>query len=180
MNEMNHTLRMTELLRQLKREKNGAVVENMEMRGIHYPLNYGVSSISVKRIAAQYGKDDSWARFLYSQQVRELQLASFFIADSAALTLDGLGFWLEGIVNTELAENFASSLLVNSKIVKEAVSHMLVSDNVMHKYAALVCVIKSSDVFSKVEKESFVKRFLTCGTPLLENAADRIEIQLNY
>lgn len=177
---MNHTLKMTELLRQLKREKNGAVVENMELRGIHYPLNYGVSQFTLKQIATQYGTDDALARFLYSQQVRELQLSSFLIADAAALTLDGLEFWLSGVKNTELAENVASSLLSKSKIVKEAVAQMLAADDDMLKYSALVCVVKSPGSFDSAEKRAFVEQFGSCGKPLLESVADRIEMQLNY
>ncbi len=177
---MNHTLKMTELLRRLKKEMNGAVVENMEMRGIHYPLNYGVSLFTVKQIAAQCGTDDGLARFLFSQQVRELQLASFVIADAGALTVGDLEFWLSGVVNSELAENFASSLLSKSKIAKEAVAQMLSSDNEMLNYSALVCVLKLPDVFDRGEREMLVKRYGSCENPLLASAADRLEMQLLY
>ncbi len=179
---MNHTLQMTALLRQLVREKNGEVVDNMERRGISYPLNYGVSLPTIKQIVVQCGcgTDDALARFLYQQQVRELKLAAFFIADATALAIDNLPFWTAGIKNAELAENFASALLAKSSIVREAVGQMISSDDTMQSYAALVCVVKAPDAFTKAEKDAFVERYLSCSVPLLESAADRLYMQLNY
>ena len=48
---MDDTQRMIGLLRRLKVEMNGAVVDAMRSRGLDYPLSYGVSVPRIREIA---------------------------------------------------------------------------------------------------------------------------------
>ena len=48
---MDDTQRMIGLLRRLKVEMNGAVVDAMRSRGLDYPLSYGVSVPTIREIA---------------------------------------------------------------------------------------------------------------------------------
>ena len=107
---MNATAKMAALLAALRTEMNGAMVEAMEERGIHYPLSYGVSLSTIRRIATPYAPDHALARLLYRQQVRELQLAALIVADPRQITPEEAPFWLEGVQNGELAENLARLL----------------------------------------------------------------------
>ncbi len=111
MGERSNAEKMAAYMRLIKREINGAVSESMESRGIHYPCNWGVSLHVVRRAAASFAPDHAFARFLCGQQLRELRLASYAIADPQAVTAGELDFWGGSVTNVELAENLAFSLL---------------------------------------------------------------------
>ena len=70
---MDDTQRMIGLLRRLKVEMNGAVVDAMRSRGLDYPLSYGVSGADDREIAKAYAPAHAFALFLFRQQVRELK-----------------------------------------------------------------------------------------------------------
>ena len=116
MEQRSNTEKMAAYMRLIKREINGAVSESMERRGIHYPCNWGVSLHVVRRAAATFAPDHPFARFLCGQQLRELRLASYVIADPEAVTADELDFWGASVTNVELAENLAFSLLSRTRL----------------------------------------------------------------
>ena len=59
-------------------------------------------------------KDILFARFLYRQDVRELKLATFWIADPVQVTSVEFSDWGEGIANSEMAEECAFALMSRS------------------------------------------------------------------
>ncbi len=69
------------LLARLRKETNGAVVADMESRGLHYHRNYGVSQHAVRTVAKEFSPDHEFAKYLWLQPVRELKLAAVTIAD---------------------------------------------------------------------------------------------------
>lgn len=83
---MDYTSRMVALLRELRRERNGAVADSMRYYGTPYGLNYGVSLPTLRRIARAEAPDHGFARYLYRQDVRELRLAALHIACPACFT----------------------------------------------------------------------------------------------
>lgn len=80
---MDYTSRMVALLRELRRERNGAVADSMRYYGTPYGLNYGVSLPTLRRIARAEAPDHGFARYLYRQDVRELRLAALHIVRRA-------------------------------------------------------------------------------------------------
>ena len=102
---------MLALLRELRRERNGAVADSMRYYGTPYGLNYGVSLPTLRRIARAEAPDHGFARYLYRQDVRELRLAALHIACPACLTPEEFPAWAAGIVNSEIAEEAAFALL---------------------------------------------------------------------
>ena len=112
----NHTERMVTLLGAFRRERNGLVADTMHYDGRRYGLNYGVSLPTVRRIVRAEERDHEFARFLYGQQVRELQLAALHLADPNRLAdTEEAAFWLSGLQNSELAEEAAFALVSRSK-----------------------------------------------------------------
>ncbi|MDE6046038.1 MAG: DNA alkylation repair protein, partial [Alistipes sp.] len=83
---MDFTARMVALLSALRRERNGAVADEMRLFGAPRGLNYGVSLPTVRAIARAEEPDHDFARFLLLQDVRELHLAAFHIARPECLT----------------------------------------------------------------------------------------------
>lgn len=107
---MDFTSRMATLLGAMRRERNGAVADAMRFYGRPYGLNYGVSLPTLRTLARAVGRDHDFARYLYLQEVRELRLAAFHIADPARVTPDEFPFWAEGLLNSEMAEEGAFAL----------------------------------------------------------------------
>ena len=104
---MDYTSRMAALLGRFRRERNGVVADTMQYRGKAYGLNYGVSLPTIRAVARAERPDSDFARFLYRQDVRELKLAAFWIADPVQVTSVEFSDWGEGIANSEMAEECA-------------------------------------------------------------------------
>lgn len=130
------------LLVRLRKEMNGAVVGDMEGRGLHYRRNYGVALHTVRQAARGFAPDHGFAKYLWHSPVRELKLAATAIADPAEVTAEEIGFWFEGVENSELAENLASFLLSRTGFVKHILETYSRSDDSMIAYTALLAAVK--------------------------------------
>lgn len=137
-----HTLRMTALLGAMRRERNGAVADAMRPCGASYGLNYGVSLPTVRRLARAEGTDHDFARYLYLQDVRELRLAAFHVADPARLTSEAFDFWGTGIVNAELAEEAAFALLCSVEPFQVLFETWIADERPLLRYAALMAAAR--------------------------------------
>lgn len=142
---------MAQLLRRLRVEMNGAVTGAMQERGVNYPLNYGVSVPTIRSIAAEYAPNHKLARLLYRQQVRELQLASIYIADPTLITAADLPQWGAGVVNSEIAEHLGTMLLSRSSVVGEVVERWLEGPNELLAYTAVLAAARSLSQTANVQ-----------------------------
>lgn len=150
---MNNTEKMIELLRRVKKQMNGAVTDSMRERGLDYSLNYGVSAVTLKQIAAGFAPDHEFARFLYRQDVRELKLSAFYIADPAKVTESELDFWATGVVNSEVAQYLAFVLMGRSDIASIAVRRWITSDSVPLRYAGLMTLVRMAVLGRETPKD---------------------------
>ncbi len=137
------TQRMSHLLGEVRREMHGAVVESMCYYGDAYGLNYGVSIPTIRKIAKSEGIDHKLARLLYRQDVRELKIAALWIADCREVD-EQREFWIEGIINSEMAEEAAHALLYKCRWVAD----LLVGDNELHAYSAALAIARRLQVES--------------------------------
>ena len=140
---MDYTSRMVALLRELRRERNGAVADAMRYYGAPYGLNYGVSLPTLRRIARAEAPDHAFARYLYRQDVRELRLAALHIACPACLTPEEFPAWAAGIVNSEIAEEAAFALLSRAETFPALFSAWIASPDALLQYAALLAAARS-------------------------------------
>lgn len=174
---------MMTLLTAIKKHKNGETVGLMAERGLNYPVNYGVGAPTVKLLARNFAPDHELAKLLYVQGVRELKLASFVAADPDMIAGE-LGFWAEGLRNSELAEHFAAGLLSHSAALETALAKWLGEDAGKYlQYAALIALCKAIDAGRKplsVEKmRALAERFSASGEAILQRAADNLAIRLD-
>ena len=128
----------------LRREMNGAVADGMYVYGRPYGLNYGVSLPTLRSIARAEGCDHDFARYLFRQQVRELRLAAFHIADPLQTDMADASFWAEGIINSEVAEEAAFALLHKSPSLKDIYSEWSRSGDEILAYSALMAVARGA------------------------------------
>ena len=129
---MDYTSRMVALLRELRRERNGAVADSMRYYGTPYGLNYGVSLPTLRRIARAEAPDHGFARYLYRQDVRELRLAALHIACPACFTPEEFP-----------AEEAAFALLSRAEAFPALFSAWIASPDALLQYAALLAAARS-------------------------------------
>ena len=133
---------MIEILGRLRKQMNGEVSERMAAHGVEYALNYGVAIHSLREIARDYAPDTKLARLLYSQQVRDLQIAACCIADPSDVAWADEAFWRGGVATGEMAEQL-SGLLARSAEAESYVEGWLSSDESNVRYCALLTAAKS-------------------------------------
>lgn len=145
MNPANHTSAMIELLGEFRRERNGLVADTMHYEGARYGLNYGVSLPTVRSIVRSRPSDTAFARFLYGQDVRCLQLAALHLADPETLADSReADFWLAGIRNSELAEEAAFALFSRSSAFPMIFATRLLAAEPLQCYLLLMAAARSS------------------------------------
>ena len=176
---MDYTSRMVALLRELRRERNGAVADSMRYYGTPYGLNYGVSLPTLRRIARAEAPDHGFARYLYRQDVRELRLAALHIACPACFTPEEFPAWAAGIVNSEIAEEAAFALLSRAEAFPALFSAWIASPDALLQYAALLAAARETGCIVTTEEHSIVgglgaavASFLAerCPVPVLRHA----------
>lgn len=140
---MDFTSRMVALLRELRRERNGAVADTMGYYGAAYGLNYGVSLPTLRKLARAEHPDHDFARYLYRQDVRELRLAALHIARPDRLCADEFPAWAAGIVNSEIAEEAAFALLSRTEALPALFREWIASPDALLQYAALLAAARS-------------------------------------
>lgn len=117
-----YTSRMTSLLGEMRRERNGAVAEALDRAlpaSLRYGLNLGVSLPSVRAIARKVSPDHGFSKYLYRQDVRELRLAALWIAEPACVGAEELSFWMRDPMPSELIEELAFALLSRAPVERE-------------------------------------------------------------
>lgn len=168
----------------LRRNLNGAAVDSMEELGIHYSRNWGVSLPAIRKAAGAFAPDHNFARFLYTQELRELRLAAFIIADPLAVTADELPFWGAGVENSELAENLAFSLLSHTSLSRTLAVEWLRDDApALLQYCALLAVARMLDKgvcdLSKEEMKELAERCAESGSSFTAKAAAALSAKLS-
>ena len=144
---------MVRLLGAFRRERNGLVADTMHYDGTRYGLNYGVSLVTVRQKvrALEPVRDEEFARFLMTQQVRCLQLAALHLADPAAWqTMDDARRWLDALNNSELAEELAFALLSKIYDINSLMGIWTTESNELISYAALMAAARNARTTSEV------------------------------
>ena len=147
---------MVTLLGKIRKQMNGAVLDTFRYYGAKYGMNYGVAIHSIRQMATEVGTDHDLAKFLYRQQVRELQIIALWIADAQCVVGEEIDFWREGIVNSELAEQAAQGLLCNVADMSFVVNWCR-GDNSLVAYAALLAASRSKNIPDEIVQKAVVE-----------------------
>ncbi len=158
------TSRMAHLLGELRRQMNGAIVGSMRYYGAEYGLNYGVSIPTIRSMGRQEQRDHRFAKYLYKQQVRELQMVSLWFANPEEVA-DELDFWAEGVINSEIAEEFA--FVVLSKIPDA--SKWLDAESELLQYCTIMAISWQDQIDLDTLQPKIIK-LLSNNPPLLSKA----------
>lgn len=137
---------MVALLGKIRKQMNGAVLDTFRYYGAKYGMNYGVAIHSLREMARKIGTDNDLAQFLLCQQVRELQIIAFWIADSAVVTVDTFDVWASKITNSELSEQAAQGLFCKIDAIDALLEKWGNMDNELLAYSALLAASRSAKV----------------------------------
>ena len=170
---MDDTARMIALLRRLKVEMNGAVVEAMQQRGIEYPLSYGVSIPTIQQIARECPAGHSLALLLFRQQVRELMIAAVYVDRPEWVTRDQMEAWSQNLTNVEIVEQVASGLFFGAPDALPVAMEWMKSENSWLHYAALLMAGKRLMNPSEEDRQQCELLLSVTDACLRRMAADR-------
>lgn len=137
--------RMSQLLREMRRNMDGVTAEAMYNAGVRGVLNYGVGIPTIRKIARSVGRDHEFAKFLYRQQVRELRMAAVSVACPECVTTDELSFWLDGNPSTELLDELAMQLISRTAqpVLDAVVGGWLEQGDAAARYAAMMSLSRA-------------------------------------
>lgn len=155
---------MVALLGKIRKGMNGAVLDTFRYYGAKYGMNYGVAIHTLREYAAEIGTDDDLARFLFRQQVRELQIVALWIADAKVTKSDSFDLWAAGIINSELAEQAAQALFCRIEEIDSLLDCWTNSGNELLAYSALLAASRSAAVSDSAVESAVCK--------IVENFAD--------
>jgi len=104
-----------QLLHLIKTKKNGDVADLMKKKGVTYKLNWGVSLVELRQMAAQFEPDHLLALKLWNKQWRETMILATLLDEPAKVTEEQMDFWTKSFENTEIAEIASTHLWVKCK-----------------------------------------------------------------
>lgn len=149
---------MVALLGVLRKQMNGAMLDTFRCYGADYGANYGVAIHTLRDIASEVGCDDEFARYLYRQQVRELQIIALWCADPMrVVSADDFEFWGSGLINSELAEQAAHALLSRVPSIADCLDRWVNGEDSLRAYAALLAASRSAEIAPDISLEVIVK-----------------------
>lgn len=84
--------------------KNGVTANAMELRGIRYEKNWGVSTVDLKRFAAQYEPNHLLALKLWNKKWRETMILATLLDEPKQISEEQMDFWIKTAENIEIVE----------------------------------------------------------------------------
>jgi hypothetical protein len=103
------------ILALIKLRKNGEISDLMNHKGLKYKLNWGVSLIGLRDIAAGFEPGHLLALKLWNRQWRETMILAAMLDEPVKVTEEQMDLWTKSFENTEIAEIFSAHLWVKSK-----------------------------------------------------------------
>lgn len=99
-----------DLLEQIKLYRSGEVADLMKERGIQYKMNWGVSLIDLRALAAAVAPSHLLALKLWNKQWRETMILATLVDDPSQVTEQQMDFWTHSFENSEIAEQASANL----------------------------------------------------------------------
>jgi hypothetical protein len=102
------------VLLEIKARRNGDVAESMNQKGISWKMNWGVSVMDLREIAASHHPGHLLALKLWNKNWRETRILATLLDDPKAVTEEQIDFWTKSFENTEIAEQAVANLWVKT------------------------------------------------------------------
>lgn len=98
------------ILQTIRLYKSGEVAANLKSRGVNYKMNWGVSIMDLRKIAADYPPSHLLALKLWNKQWRETMILATLLDEPGKVTEQQMDFWTKSFENSEIAEQASANL----------------------------------------------------------------------
>ena len=129
-----------EILVQIKRYKNGDVVNSMQKRGVNYKVNYGVSIPMLHQVASQYTQNHLLALKLWNKQWRETMILATLLEQPDEVTENQIDFWVRNFSSIELAEQAAMNLFTKTNFAYKKAFEYSIGKKLLVKIVGLLMI----------------------------------------
>lgn len=120
---------ISKLIRSFRKQMNGETAEQMEKRGVHYNLNFGIGLVYLREKAMSLPNDSELADRLWHRQIRETMILASLIIPKAEMTLERGLEWSKLIDNCELVEQTALNVFSKSTSAEKLIEEWFSSEN---------------------------------------------------
>ena len=138
---------------------NGVASHSMREKGVGYKLNWGVSLVHLREMAATYGKDYDLAIALWKEDIRECKILATLIMPAERLLPEVADIWLEQTTSQELAEMIAANLLKDVSYAPEIAYRWMASDNDIRQICGF-CILSRLFMRGQEPNERGINEFL--------------------
>lgn len=123
--------KLKEIKRSFRLYMNGITSQSMREKGVNYHINWGVSLMHLREMAADYGKDSELAVLLWKEDIRECKLLATMIMPVEQFASDLAWLWIEQIPTQEVAEFLVLNLLQNVDYASDLAFQLLAEKEVL-------------------------------------------------
>ena len=138
---------------------NGVASHSMREKGVGYKLNWGVSLVHLREMAATYGKDYDLAIALWKEDIRECKILATLIMPAERLLPEVADIWLEQTTSQELAEMLAANLLKDVSYAPEIAYRWMASDSDIRQICGF-CILSRLFMRGQEPNERGINEFL--------------------
>ncbi len=121
---------ITKLIRSFRKQMNGETADQMEERGIHYNLNFGIELVYLREKAKSLPNDMELANRLWHRQIRETMILASLIVPKEAMSFEKSLEWSKLIDNCELVEQAALNVFSKIDTAEKLVEEWFKSDSI--------------------------------------------------
>lgn len=116
-----------EIRSRFRTRMDGVVSQNMREKGVGYRVNWGISLLHLKDLAADYQPDLHVALELWKDNVRESKIMALLLMPKEEFTLDLAEVWIETLQTQEIAE-MAAMLLFQELPYASVLAYKLIAE----------------------------------------------------
>ncbi len=157
-----------EILALIRLRKNGETSAQMKKMGLEYKLNWGVSLMHLKEIAARYEPNHLLALKLWNKKWREAMILASLLDVPDEVTEEQMDYWTKSLENTELAEMLSANLWVKTKFAYAKSLEWIVGKKYLVHYTGLHLMGRLAMTDKKAIDEMFEPYFEVL-TPLAKD-----------
>ena len=138
---------------------NGVASHSMREKGVGYKLNWGVSLVHLREMAATYGKDYDLDIALWKEDKHECKILATLIMPAERLLPEVADIWLEQTTSQELAEMLAANLLKDVSYAPEIAYRWMASDSDIRQICGF-CILSRLFMRGQEPNERGINEFL--------------------
>lgn len=128
---------------------DGVVAENMRTKGMAYRVNWGVSLLHLRELAADYAPDLHVALELWGDNVRESKIMALLLMPVGEFTADIADLWASSLGTQEMAELGAKLLFARVPYAPQMAFALLAGSDTLRQvlgFSMLSCIISGGSL----------------------------------